>query len=420
MTSSSLNKFIWNNAIVFILLNSSGVLNYIFQIILGRTLSPEQYGSFNSLFATGALITTPFTILHLVFSRFIARMTGNKLQKTKSLLTICLKTILAIVFGIAVIGLLSAQWLQNFLHTETTLPIILMLLATCFSAFQQVLVAVCEGMQRFLALGIISGGGALARLLFAILFVVILGWGIEGGLLAVTFAASSALVFGVWQLRDIFKSQAVDLPSNSWLEMARFSIPSFLMITMVAIMCNIDIILVRHYCPQDQAGYYATATILGRIAFFLPSSLLMVLFPSVAKATASGAKDHQYLFVSLGLTAILSGIVFLVFFLAGQSIIQVVYGNQYFSAAPLLTIVTAAMGLLAVSHVIFSYNMARSEFSFLWLLIGGVLLMLSLVFLYHDSAKTIAWILLFSSATIFLGTILNRTYLSFFQSKPSI
>jgi len=420
MTSSSLNKFIWNNAIVFILLNSSGALNYIFQIILGRTLSPEQYGGFNSLLATSALITTPFTILHLVFSRFIAGMADNKLQKIKALLTICLKTILAIVFGIALIGLLSAQWLQNFLHTETSLPIILILLATCFAAFQNVVIAACEGMQRFLTLGIISGGGSLARLLFAILFVVVLGWGIEGGLLAVTFAVSSGLVFGVWQLRDVFKSQVVVLPSNSWLEMARFSIPSFLMITMVTIMCNIDIILVRHYCPQDQAGYYATATILGRIAFFLPSSLLMVLFPSVAKATASGAKDHQYLLVSLGLTTILSGIVFLVFFLAGQSIIQVVYGNQYFSAAPLLTIVTAAMGLLAVSHVIFSYNMARSEFSFLWFLIGGVLLMLSLVFLYHDSAKTIAWILLFSSATIFLGTILNRTYLSFFQSKPSI
>ena len=246
MTSSSLNKFIWNNAIVFILLNSSGALNYIFQIILGRTLSPEEYGSFNSLLATGALITTPFTILHLVFSRFIARITDNKLQKIKSLLTICLKIILAIGFGIALIGFLSAQWLKNFLHTETTLPIILMLLATFFAAFQNVLIAVCEGMQRFLTLGIISGGGSLARLLFAILFVVVLGWGIEGGLLAVTFAAFSALVFGVWQLRDIFKSQAADLPSNSWLEMARFSIPSFLMITMVAIMCNIDIILVRH------------------------------------------------------------------------------------------------------------------------------------------------------------------------------
>ena len=150
------------------------------------------------------------------------------------------------------------------------------------------------------------------------------------------------------------------------------------------------------------------------------SSLLMVLFPSVAKATAFGAKDHQYLLVSLGLTTILSGIVFLVFFLAGQSIIQVVYGNQYLSAAPMLPIVTAAMGLLAVSHVIFSYNMARSEFDFLWPLFLGVILMLSLVFLYHDTPKTIAWILLFSTVTIFLGTILNRAYLFFFQPKPPI
>ena len=146
----------------------------------------------------------------------------------------------------------------------------------------------------------------------------------------------------------------------------------------------------------------------------------MVLFPSVAKATASGTKDHQYLLVSLGLTIILSGIVFLVFFLAGQSIIQLVYGNLYYSAAPILTIVAAAMGLLAVSQVIFSYNMARSEFGFLWPLIGGVLLMLSLVFLYHDRAKTIAWVLLFSTATIFFGTVLNRVYLSFFQPKPPI
>ena len=84
MTSLSLKKFIWNNTIVFILLNSSGALNYIFQIILGRTLTPDQYGSFNSLLALSALITTPFTILHLVFSRFIAMMTENNLQKIAS------------------------------------------------------------------------------------------------------------------------------------------------------------------------------------------------------------------------------------------------------------------------------------------------------------------------------------------------
>ena len=41
--------------------------------------------------------------------------------------------------------------------------------------------------------------------------------------------------------------------------------------------------------------------------------------------------------------------------------------------------------------------------------------MLSLVFFYHETAETIAWILLLSMAIIFLGTILNRVYLFIFK-----
>ena len=73
------------------------------------------------------------------------------------------------------------------------------------------------------------------------------------------------------------------------------------------------------------------------------------------------------------------------------------------------------MGLLALSHVIFSYSLARSEFSFLWPLLGGTIVMISLVYFYHETAETIAWILLLSIAIIFLGTILNRFYLFFFK-----
>ena len=419
MKKSLLDKFIWNNLIVFILLNSGGALNYIFQIILGRTLSPDQYGSFNSLLSMSTLITAPVTILHLVFSRFIARINQDRLQQIKTLLIKSSRAIFSLISGVMLIGLLAVPWFKTFLHIETTLPIILMLLAACFSTVQQVLVAVCEGMHRFLALGIISGGGAFMRVFFALFFVIFFGWGVEGSLLAITFASFSAIVYGTWQVRDVLKSQAGNLPSDFFSEMGRYSIPAFLMITMVVIMCNIDIILVKHYCPPEQAGYYATAAILGRIAFFLPSSLLMVLFPSVSKATTSGRKDGHYLWISIGLTTILSGAVFLVFFLAGKPIIEFIYGDQYFSSAPILKIVTAAMGLLAISQVIFSYGLARSEFGFLWPLAGGGILLLLLAFLYHESAETIAWILLLSTTIIFFGTILNRIYLFFSETVTS-
>ena len=151
------------------------------------------------------------------------------------------------------------------------------------------------------------------------------------------------------------------------------------------------------------------------LPFFFPSSLLLVLFPSVAKATASGDKDEHYFWISLGLTTILTGSVFLVLFFAGEPIIQFVYGDQYNLAAPILKVVTAAMGLLALSHVIFSYSLARSEFSFLWPLVGGTIIMISLVYFYHETAETIAWMLLLSIGIIFVGTVLNRVYLFFFN-----
>jgi O-antigen/teichoic acid export membrane protein len=410
-----LKKFLWNNLIVFALLNSGGVLSYLFQIVLGRTLSPDQYGTFNSLLSTSALITAPITIVHLVFSRFITRLESHGQQQIKTLLIKSIKPLLVMISSIIIIGVFAIPSFKSFLHIETTLPIILMLFAACFSTLQQVLAAVCEGMHRFFALGIISGGSAFLRFIFGALFLVIFNWGVEGGLLAVAFAAITTTAYGKWEIRDVLSSQAKDLPPDFFPEMIRYSIPSFLMITMVVVMCNIDIVLVRHYCSPDQAGYYATAAILGRIAFFLPSSLLLVLFPSVAKATASEDKDEHYFWISLGLTTILAGSVFLLLFFAGGQLIQFVYGDQYYLAAPILKIVTAAMGLLALSQVVFSYSLARSQFSFLWPLVGGVITMLSLVFFYHETAETIAWILLLSTAIIFLGSILNRFYLFFFK-----
>jgi O-antigen/teichoic acid export membrane protein len=415
MGESPLKKFLRNNLIVFALINSGSALNYLFQIVLGRSLSPDQYGSFNSLLSTSALITAPITIVHLVFSRFITRLESHGQQQIKTLLIKSIKPLLGMISSIIIIGIFAIPLFKSFLHIETTLPIMLMLFAACFSILQQVLAAVCEGMHRFFALGIVSGGCAFMRFIFGVLFLVVFNWGIEGGLIAVAFAAITTIIYGMWELRDVLSSQAKGLPSDFFPEMVRYSIPSFLMITMVVVMCNIDIVLVRHYCSPDQAGYYATAAIMGRIAFFLPSSLLLVLFPSVSKANASGDKDEHYFWINLGLTTILAGSVFLVLFFAGESIVQFVYGNEYYLAIPILKIVTAAMGLLAISHVIFSYSLARSEFSFLWPLVGGVITMLSLVFFYHETAETIAWILLLSIAIIFLGTILNRFYLFFFK-----
>ena len=65
------------------------------------------------------------------------------------------------------------------------------------------------------------------------------------------------------------------------------------------------------------------------------------------------------------------------------------------------------MAILGLANVIFSYQLARSEYFYIWILAGGVLSMLVLILFFHETAMTIAKILLLTTGTIFLGTLFS-------------
>jgi len=88
-----------------------------------------------------------------------------------------------------------------------------------------------------------------------------------------------------------------------------------------------------------------------------------------------------------------------------EMIISLLFGKQYIESAPLLQIISIAMALLALSNVIFTYNLAHFRYGFLWFLAGGVGLLYSLIHFFHDTPLIIAQILLLSTSLIFIGSL---------------
>ena len=129
----------------------------------------------------------------------------------------------------------------------------------------------------------------------------------------------------------------------------------------------------------------------------------MVLFPSAAKARALGEKDGYILWISLSLTAFLAFSVTLLFNLWPEQFISLFLGDQYREAASLLKIISIAMAILSLTNVIASYSLARSDYAFLFPLVAGVTLMMALILTYHDTAITIAYIMLLSVSSIFIA-----------------
>ncbi|KMP12515.1 hypothetical protein UR09_00090 [Candidatus Nitromaritima sp. SCGC AAA799-A02] len=401
-----MRDFLKNNLIVLFLLNSASFFNYLFQFALGHSLSAAGFGSFNALNSLLAILGAPVSIIHIIFSRFIVKLSVSSMGQVKSLFKKSFQIIISIVAVIFIAGLLLIPWFKSFLHINETIPIVLMLISLGLSLLFPICFGMLEGLHRFLLFGIGSSGFTITRFIGALLLVTFLGLGVNGALLAGAIASCLALIFGFWSLRDIIKTPEENLHPDLWGEMVHFSMPVFLSTMMVMFLWNIDIVLVKHYCSEYESGLYATAAILGRIAFALPSTLLTVLFPSAAKIHAMGKKDDYILWTSLGLTMVLAGSVALLFYFWPEQFIGLLFGEKFTEAAPLLQIISIAMALLATSNVIFSYCLARSEFSYIWFLGAGVLLILLLIILFHDSAMTIAIVLLFSVASIFVGTLI--------------
>ena len=108
----------------------------------------------------------------------------------------------------------------------------------------------------------------------------------------------------------------------------------------------------------------------------------------------------------MGLTAALGGGFALFCLVASSFVVKILFGASYTAAGPLLTVISAAMALLAVANILFVYFQARSEFGFVWFQVAGVGLFLGLVTVFHDSPMTVAWLLFSGIAVMLAGSLL--------------
>ena len=399
-----MRRFLQNNLLILILLNSSNIFNYLFQLMVGRALTPADYGTFNALNSMAVILSAPVAVLPLVFSRTTIKLAQSGMGQVRNLLVKGFRSMIVIAGGALLVGISIMPWLKNYLHLDASLPVLIMLVQLALALVLPVFLGILQGLHRFFPFGLGISSISLGRFLAGILLVSVLSWGVNGALLAGAIGTCLAISITLWSVRDILREQENPLPQGLFKEMGKYAFPVFLSTTMVMALGNLDIVLVKHYCSPEEAGLYSIAAILGRIALYLPGVLIVVLFPEAAKAKATGNEDSRILWVSLGLTALLGGSFALACTFWPEPIIVLLFGEKYQAAAGLLTIISLAMAMLAVANVIFTYSLARSEFNFLWPLVSGVAMMLFLIFFFHDSALTIAKTVLFSIGVILAGT----------------
>jgi len=397
-------SFLQTNFLIVIILNSGNFFSYLFQLIIARSLSTTDYGSFNALVSFKMMVLAPLGVIPFIITRYTVRLNANQLDQVKMLMWKFFQGLLIIGIALLIIGLLALPWLKSYLHIHSNTPLLIAIITAVVSLFAPILGATLQGLHRIIVSSWVGTSSTMIRVILALILVTWLGWGINGALLTGLMTTIIVLGWCLWLLRDVLRQPLAPLPPGIFREMARYAVPVALFTIFSSYANNIDLVLVQHYLPED-SGFYATATILGKIAFFVPAVLVMVLFPEAAKNQEEGEENPRFLWITLWGTALLGGGVALICNLFPEWIIALLFGRQYVESAPLLQIISIAMALLALSNVLFTYNLAHFRYGFLWFLAGGVGLLYSLIYFFHDTPLIIAQILLLSIALIFMGTL---------------
>lgn len=368
------------------LLNAS---NYIFHVAVSRLLGPAEYGALASLLAVVIVLSVPLSVTQTVVAKRAAVLRAS--GRSEEIDALAVGTARAMAgFGLAGLIVLVAvsPGLAWFLRTEAG-PAALLGPFWLLSLLLSVPMGVIQGRLQFTALGAVALLGVAVRL-GAGIALVWAGFGVMGAMLGTVLAQAASLGVATGVIRLSRKAWKAGRANISILR-GEFG-PALLTLGSFWLLAEIDIVLARRYLAGADAGFYASAGLLARALLFLPAAISLVALPRFAESR-TGDEAHRRL--RLGLIAV-GGLVLLAYpalVILRQPLVTLAFGMSFDSAADLLPLLAAGMGLMATTHLLAFFHIAEGTKAYR-LILGAVVLEVALILLFHSTGAQIGTIVM--------------------------
>lgn len=287
--------------------------------------------------------------------------------------------------------------ISDFLKIPSRFPVILLGIAVLLSLILPVSRGVLQGVQKFDHLGL---NISLEKFIVLIAGIMLIGSGVNGAILSIVISLFFVILTSFLPLHFLKRKN-----SNQKLEkgvVVKYSVPVFISLSAIAIMSNIDMIVVKHYFDPVQAGGYASINIMGKVLFFLSFNIANVIYPK-ASLLFIQKKDSGFL-LKKGLLymGVISFSTVLMYAFFPEQIMNMVFGAQYLGFISLLAPYAAAMGILAFSVVIVHYNLSTMNFIHIRPSILSMILEMALLAFFHDSLVQVISGVLVSSLVLLI------------------
>jgi len=402
--------------------------NYAFNLILGRWLGPAAFADASLIITLFLVITFVTVALQMAAAKFAATYAAAERPALLTGLRSWLGGYAWLVglAGVALFALGAPLW-QGFFHTTSPWLFVIFGLGIPFYFVQGVDRGLMQGQTHFGRLAISFQVEMWARLAIAVALVW-LGWSIFGAVLGLALSLVCAWLVARWGVRHVVSRRSpVDaffgatlrafynipspadparLPDEERARIKRFARPVIAALVGQILINNSDILVVKHFFSAGDAGLYAALALIGRIVFFATWSVVTVLFPIVAQRHQRGQGHRSLLYAGIGIVMAISAGIVGATIIFPQQIVQVLFGQEYVAAAPLLGMYALATAFYALGNVVINYHLSLdngggSALAF----IAGMVQLLSL-WVAHESLTQVVQVQVFVMGGLFIALLL--------------
>jgi glycosyltransferase involved in cell wall biosynthesis/O-antigen/teichoic acid export membrane protein len=347
---------------------ASNVISLLFTVVFARVLGTDGYGSLAALVSTFLILSVPGLALQVASARETAlgRLgEGGRLSATHT------RWMRELAMGLVVLGGLGIV-LRDQLAALIGVPndpwAAAAVLATGVAWLGlSIERGLLQGLRAYKAAGLSVIVEATGRLVLGLVLVGA-GLGVTGAYLAsplsmIIVAGALAIV-----LRRRLGPPDAAAPTRRFERLVAGAWAPVLGLTLLAVLQNIDVIVVKHRVGGDGAGAYAAAAVAAKVVVWVGIGLAYYLVPEAARRAQARQNPRGVLARALAIITLVAVPMLLVYAAVPGLVLKIGFDVDYAGADRALAVLGAAMTLLAVASLAVQYMLAIEQYSFMWLL----------------------------------------------------
>jgi O-antigen/teichoic acid export membrane protein len=346
---------------------ASNAVALLFTVVFARILGADGYGSLAALLSTFLILAVPGSAVQVAVARETAMGRLGSDAELAATLARWRRTLLIACAVVAVLAALLREQIAAALSVEEAWAAAATLPTGCLWLLLSVERGALQGQHAYRPVAWSLLLEALGRIAIALVLVGA-GLGVSGAYLGTPLSMLAVAAALAWVARRRLGAPARGHATESLRELMRGAWPAVLGLFLVAVLQNVDVILVKRQIGGDEAGAYAAAAVAAKAVVWVAIGVGIYLLPAAVSRAVEGLDPRPILLRALGIVSLVALPMLIVYAVAPELVLRLAFGEETVVAAGALFTLGLAMTLLAAGYLCVQYMLALSRVTFLYAL----------------------------------------------------